>query len=91
MTPWEAALGAKVDVPTLDGPVRMTLPPGTQGGQRFRLRGKGMPVTGGEPGVLYVTVQVTVPKSLTPKEHELFQQLQQNSTFNPRHVGKEQG
>jgi curved DNA-binding protein len=89
VTPWEAALGAKLDVPTLDGFVKMTLPPGTQGGQRFRLRGKGMPVERGERGSLYVTVQVTVPKALTPEERELFQQLQQKSSFNPRSAGEE--
>lgn len=84
VTPWEAALGAKIDVPTLDGMVKMTLPPGTQGGKRFRLRGKGLPRIGGERGDLYVTIQVTVPPSLTPKERELFQELQRTSSFNPR-------
>jgi len=84
VTPWEAALGAKVDVPTLHGIVKMTLPPNTQGGKRFRLRGKGLPQIGGESGDLFVTVRITVPHSLTPKEHELFQELQQTSSFNPR-------
>lgn len=89
IAPWEAALGARVDVPTLDGSVKMTLPPGTQGGQRFRLRGKGLPTGEGERGSLYVTVQVTVPRVLTAKERDLFQQLQQHSTFNPRQTGEE--
>jgi len=84
VTPWEAALGAKVDVPTLDGVVKMTLPPGTQGGKRFRLRGKGLPVGQGERGDLYVTIQVSVPHSLTSKERELFQELEKVSSFNPR-------
>lgn len=84
ITPWEAALGAKVDVPTLDGLVKMTLPPGTPGGKRFRLRGKGLPQAGGERGDLYVTVQITVPHTLTPKERELFQELEKSSSFNPR-------
>lgn len=84
VTPWEAALGAKIEVPTLDGPVKMTIPPGTQGGQRLRLRGKGMPTGGNERGSLYVVIQVTVPPALTEKERELFEQLQQHSTFNPR-------
>ena len=83
VTPWEAALGAKVDVPTLDGSVNMTVPPNTQGGKRFRLRGKGLRI-GGEQGDLYATVRITVPPSLTPKERELFQELQQTSSFNPR-------
>jgi curved DNA-binding protein len=84
VTPWEAALGAKIDVPTLDGTVKMTLPPGTQGGKRFRLRKKGLPQAGGERGDLYVTVQIVVPHTLTPKEKELFQELQKTSAFNPR-------
>ncbi|MBI3303194.1 MAG: hypothetical protein HYZ72_14095 [Deltaproteobacteria bacterium] len=86
VTPWEAALGAKVDVPTLDGFVKMTLPPGTPGGKRFRLRGKGLPQTGGERGDLYATVQIVVPHTLTPKERELFQELEKASSFNPRRV-----
>jgi curved DNA-binding protein len=84
VTPWEAALGAKVQVPTLDGLVTMTLPSGTQGGQRFRLRGKGLPRERGVRGDLYATVQIVVPKTLTPDERELFQQLAQRSPFNPR-------
>lgn len=84
VTPWEAALGAKIDVPMLDGSVKMTLPPGTQGGKRFRLRGKGLPLPGKERGDLYVTIQITVPHTLTPKERELFQELEKSSAFNPR-------
>jgi curved DNA-binding protein len=49
VAPWEAALGAKVAVPTLDSPVEMSLPPGTQGGQRLRLRGKGLQRRNGQP------------------------------------------
>jgi curved DNA-binding protein len=88
VTPWEAALGAKVDVPTLDGLVKMTLPPGTQGGKRFRLRGKGLPLPGGERGDLYVTIQITVPHTLTPKERALFQELEKSSSFNPRRTAE---
>jgi len=85
IAPWEAALGAKVDVPTLDGAVKMTLPPATQGGQRFRLRGKGLPKERGERGDLYAMTQIVVPKTLTADEQQLFQQLAQRSSFNPRH------
>lgn len=84
VAPWEAALGAKVDVPTLDGAVKMTIPPGTQGGQRFRLRGKGLPRERGERGDLYATVQITVPKTLTAEERDLFQKLAKSSSFDPR-------
>lgn len=87
ITPWEAALGAKVDVPTLDGPVKMTLPPGTQGDQRFRIRGKGFPKGRGSAGDLYATVQIAVPKTLTAKEKELFEELGRYSSFNPRRGG----
>jgi curved DNA-binding protein len=87
VTPWEAALGAKVDVPTLDGTVKMTLPAGTPGGKRFRLRGKGLRQTDRERGDLYATVQITVPHTLTSKERELFQELQRISSFNPRRAG----
>jgi curved DNA-binding protein len=65
----------------------MTLPPGTQGGQRFRIRGKGFPKRGGEKGDLYATVQIAVPKSLTAKEKELFAELGRHSSFNPRRGG----
>jgi curved DNA-binding protein len=84
VTPWEAALGAKIDVPTLNGAVRMTIPPGTQGGTRFRLRGKGLPVPGGSRGDLYAMLRLSIPKTLTPKERELFEELQKISSFNPR-------
>jgi curved DNA-binding protein len=86
VAPWESALGARIDVPTLDGVVKMTLPPGTQGGKRFRLRGKGFPAGSGKWGDLYATIQVAVPHSLTPKEKELFQELEKSSSFNPRRV-----
>lgn len=84
VTPWEAALGSKVNVPSPNGPVRMSLPAGTSGGRRFRLRGKGLSRGKGERGDLYATVQIVVPSTLTPKERELLQELQKVSSFNPR-------
>ncbi len=89
ITPWEAALGAKVEVPTLNGRIKLTIPPGTQGGQRFRTRGKGLPQKKGEPGHLYTTIRITVPKTLTAKEKALFEELQKSSSFNPRQAGEE--
>jgi len=86
IAPWEAALGAKVEVPTLEGAVHMTVPPGTQSGKRFRLPGKGLPRIGGPRGNLYATIKITVPQTLSPKERELFQELQKISSFNPRRV-----
>lgn len=72
---WDAALGAKVPVPTLEGEVQMTLPQGTSTGRRLRLRGKGLPSRAGEPGDLFVTVRVTVPERLTDEQRDLFERL----------------
>ena len=65
ITPWEAALGTKVSVPTLDGPVEMTLPAGSQSGRRMRLRGKGMPLSNGRRADQYVVLKIVVPEQLT--------------------------
>jgi curved DNA-binding protein len=60
----EAVRGAKIEVPTLDGRATLTVPPGTDSGQKLRLRGKGIPdPAGGEPGDLYVVIQIRVPKA----------------------------
>jgi len=85
VAPWEAALGARVRVPTLDGPVELTIPPNTQNGQRLRLRGQGMARRGGGRGDLYARIQIVNPPSLSPKEHEHFQRLASESRFDPRH------
>lgn len=84
ITPWEAALGAKVPLETLDGEVTLTIPPGSQSGKRMRLRGKGLPKKGGEAGHLEVVLQVAVPPSLSDEERRLFEELQERSSFNPR-------
>jgi curved DNA-binding protein len=84
ITPWEAALGGDVTVDTIAGSVTIRIPPGTQSGQKLRLRGKGMPNPKGAPGDLYAVVQIMVPKHLTAKERELFEKLRDISTFNPR-------
>lgn len=84
VAPWEAALGATVPVPTLDGPVEMKIPPGTQAGKRFRLRGQGLKRRSGGRGDLYARIKIVIPPTLTPREKELFQQLAETSRFNPR-------
>ncbi|MGH7131387.1 MAG: DnaJ C-terminal domain-containing protein [Phycisphaerales bacterium] len=84
VAPWEAALGAKVDVPTLDGPVTVTIPPGTSSGQKLRVRGKGLTRRGMPTGDLIVEVRIAVPKNLSDAERALYQQLAQSSTFRPR-------
>lgn len=84
VTPWEAALGAQVEIPTLDAPVTIRIPAGSSTGRRMRLRGKGFPSHSGEPGDLYVEVRVMVPESLTDRERELFEQLASASPFRAR-------
>jgi curved DNA-binding protein len=85
VSPWEAALGAKVPVRTLDGEVTLTLPKGAQSGTKLRLRAKGLPTKAGRKnGDLYARVQVRVPEDLTDAERELFEQLAEASDFDPR-------
>ncbi|MGQ0549309.1 MAG: DnaJ C-terminal domain-containing protein [Armatimonadota bacterium] len=82
----EAALGAQVEVPTLDGNITVTVPPGTQTGRRLRLKGLGMPrsASGDSRGDLYVRVKVVTPTGLSKQERELFEALQKARTENPR-------
>lgn len=75
LDPAQAALGARVDVPTLDGAVTVTIPAGTGSGQRLRLRGKGLPMRGGAAGDLYVEVRIVVPKTLTPAQRAAYEAL----------------
>lgn len=84
LTPWEAALGAELSVPTLEGPVKMKVPAGIQSGQTLRLKGKGLNKRQGEAGDLLVAVQIAVPKELTARERELFEELAKESKFDPR-------
>src|SRR5205814_3454970 len=73
--PWRAVLGSELVVATLEGNVRLKIPPGTQGGQRFRLRERGLPGVSGKRGDLYVVVQINVPKKLTEREREIWSEL----------------
>jgi molecular chaperone DnaJ len=83
----EAALGANVQVPTLNGPVTMKVPAGTPSGKTFRLKGQGAPKRGGH-GDLLVTVEVEVPSKLSKHERELLEQLQEDRKDSPRqHLG----
>jgi molecular chaperone DnaJ len=79
----EAALGANVNVPTLDGEVTLKVPAGTQPGQTFRIRGKGAPKKGGR-GDLLVTAKLQVPKRVSRDEKQLLRQLQETETHPPR-------
>jgi curved DNA-binding protein len=85
LTPWEAALGAKVTVSTLAGTVSLNIPPRTQSGQHLRLRGKGLPGKGREPGGdLILETRIAVPERLSARERELFEALAHESSFKPR-------
>ena len=85
----EATLGAKVEVPTLDARVTLTIPPGTDSGTKLRVRGKGIPSpSGGSPGDLYAIVQIRVPRDLGPRERELFDEL---AAHDPPDLRKELG
>jgi molecular chaperone DnaJ len=84
----EAALGAKIDVPTLDGPARLRVPPGTQAGQRFRLRGRGLPARDGRTGDLVVEARIVVPPLRDERSKELMREFAQ---LNPANVRKELG
>ena len=75
IAPWQAVLGDQLIVPTLEGTARLKLPSGTQGGQRFRLRERGLPGVSGQRGDLYVVVQIALPKKLTEREREIWEQL----------------
>lgn len=84
LAPWEAALGAQVDIPTMEGRVSMKVPAGSKAGQKLRLAGKGLPRPGGGAGDLYAVLAVDVPSTLTEQEKKLFEELRRTSKFNPR-------
>jgi len=79
----EAALGAQIRVPTLNGPVTLKVPSGTRDGRTFRIRGKGAPRRSGH-GDLLATVRIDVPKKVSKEERELLTRLQEARRGNPR-------
>jgi len=80
IAPWEAALGAEISVPTLDGRVSIKIPAGTASGQKLRVRGRGL----GKDGDLFVITKLVMPNKLSDAEKKLWQQLAAESKFNPR-------
>ena len=87
LTPWEAALGTTVNVPTLTSEVLLTVPAGTSSGKRLRLRGHGMPHGSGTHtvyGHMVAVVQIAVPATPSDAERGLWEQLAHISTFSPR-------
>lgn len=83
LTPSEAILGGAIEVPTLDGLVKMMVPPGVRSGQKLRMAGKGY-IIDGRRGDQIVEVQVLIPQEISPQEKELYEKLRQVETFNPR-------
>src|SRR5262249_814113 len=84
LVPWEAAMGAKVSVPTIESPVEMTIPAGVETGQRLRLRGQGLRKREGGRGDQFVKIKMVNPPNLTDKERELYRELAKVSKFNAR-------
>lgn len=82
----EAALGARIDVPALDGTARLRVPPGTQPGQRFRLRGRGIPSATGESGDLVIEVKLVLPPALDERSKSL---LEEFGRLNPADVRRD--
>ena len=82
VTPWEAALGAKISVPTPSGKVELTLPKHAQAGKKLRLKGRGIPGT--QAGDLYAVLRIVIPLSESPKARELYEQMSREMDFDPR-------
>ncbi len=83
ITPVEAVLGGPIEVPTLDGLVKMMIPPGVRSGQKLRLGGKGYPIED-ERGDQIVEIQIISPRDITTQERELYEKLRQLEDFDPR-------
>lgn len=83
ITPWEAALGATLTVPTLGGNVQLKIPPGSQGGKKLRLKGKGL-CAASHHGDQIVTLQIVVPEAKTEEQRNLYRAMADKMPFNPR-------
>jgi len=84
LAPWEAVLGTSVEMPTPGGTVSLKVPPGTRAGQKLRLGGRGLKRPNGTAGHLYANVQIAVPTVVDERQRELYRQLANASSFNPR-------
>jgi curved DNA-binding protein len=82
VAPWEAALGAQIEVPTPAGPVHVSVPAGSQGGRKLRLKGRGIPAK--IPGDLYLVLELTLPPVASARARELYETMAREMAFNPR-------
>ncbi len=90
ITPWEAALGAKIKVPTLGGVVDLRIPAGARSGQKLRLKGRGLPGSppGDPPGDQYAVLQILTPPADSERARALYETMARELPFNPRrHLG----
>ncbi len=83
VTPWEAALGATVEAPTLAGKVKVKVPAGSQSGSKLRLKGKGL-CSASKSGDLYITLKIMTPKATTEEQKKLYEQMAKAMPMNPR-------
>lgn len=84
LTPWEAALGTRANIKTIDDETNVYIPQGIQTGEKIRIPGKGYKTLDGQRGDLVAEVKVMIPKKLTNEEKEMFEKLNKISNFNPR-------
>lgn len=84
LTPWEAALGTRVDIKTIDGKTKVYIPQGIQSGEKIKIPSKGYKDGKGGRGDLVAEIKIMVPKKLELDEQEMFEKLKEMSTFNPR-------
>lgn len=84
LTPWEAALGARTNVNSIDEETKIYIPQGIQSGERIKIPGKGYKDGNGMRGDLIAEIKVVVPKKLTEQERKMFEKLNEISKFNPR-------
>lgn len=84
LAPWEAALGSKVTVPTLDGKIHLSIPANSQSGQRLRIKGKGLMNKLGERGDLYALFKIVIPAQADEPTRALWTQLAEQAAFDPR-------
>lgn len=85
IAPWDAALGGKVHLETLDGDITLTIPPGSQSGQKLRIKNRGLPIKPDQRGDLYAELKIVTPKTLTDESRAAWESLRDSApTFDPR-------